>query len=150
MPTFEEEFAAALQESHDAFMGQHKEAVGALSGLSRAEIDAIVPGALDLQKYDELMLLVRKASSRNMDSAELAGRIRDLGEVAVDLLHPLAAALPNLRRVLSERFCFFVLLLSVVEQASGVLFDVEHEALATALRGNPCRHAKVAAHDGPR
>lgn len=83
MPTFEEEFEAALQESHDAFMGAHAEAVEALSGLGRAEVDALVPGGIDLQKYDELMLLVRKASSRNMDSAELAGRIRALGDVAV-------------------------------------------------------------------
>ncbi len=93
---FEAEFAAALQESHDAFMGAHKDSLEALSGFSRAEIDAITPGELDLIAYDQLMTVVKKASAQNMDSAQLATRIRSLGTVAVSI----AKKVPSLAAIL--------------------------------------------------
>jgi hypothetical protein len=56
----------ALDRADEAFEGKYRDAIDELSGLSRAEVDAITPGMNDLRVY-----------------AELRARIEELGEVAV-------------------------------------------------------------------
>ena len=53
-----------------------------LPGLSRAEIDAIVPGTAALEVYDQLMTIVKEASRRNLSQAELKARVETLGDIA--------------------------------------------------------------------
>lgn len=85
LAAFEREVAAALQASHEAFMGQYKDELEQLTGLSREEIDKITPGKIDLQKYDELIAVVKEASRNNISQATLRARIEALGDVAVSI-----------------------------------------------------------------
>lgn len=82
-----EEFKRRLKEqletSRIAFNGLYKNELDRLLGLSRDEIDAITPGTTDLQKYDELIALVKEASRVNLSQAKLATEIRKLGDIAV-------------------------------------------------------------------
>ena len=51
---------------------------------------------LDLEAYDKLITVVKKSSANNLDSAQLATRIRGLGEVAVAI----AKKVPSLAAIL--------------------------------------------------
>ena len=51
-------------------------------GLSKAEIDAITLDMTDLEAYDQLITVVKAASSANLSQAELKSRIEELGEIA--------------------------------------------------------------------
>lgn len=94
---FEAEFKAALEESHDAFNGTHKDALNELAGLSKQEIDAILPKSpRDLLEYERLMTVVKKASAKNLSNAQLVERIEGLGKVAVSV----AKKVPSLDRLL--------------------------------------------------
>lgn len=85
LEAFEREVAAALEASHEAFMGKYKAELEALAGLSREDIDSVTPGGVDLQKYDALVAVVKEASRRHMAQAALKERIEALGEVAVKI-----------------------------------------------------------------
>jgi hypothetical protein len=92
---FERDVARAIKESHDAFVGIYRDEINDLAGLSKAEIDEIVPGTADLEAYDTLMAVVKAASRRNVATAELKGHIESLGEVAVTI----ARKVPRLARL---------------------------------------------------
>lgn len=74
-----------LEESRQAFNGEYADELKQLSGLSRDEIGAITPDDLDLQKYDELIVLVKEASRLNLEQAKLVEEIKKLGDVAVSI-----------------------------------------------------------------
>lgn len=74
-----------LEVSSIAFNGEYAEELKHLSGLSKEEIDAITPDDLDLQKYDELIVLVKEASRVNLEQAKLVEEIKKLGDVAVSI-----------------------------------------------------------------
>lgn len=82
---FESDLEETLKKSKDAFMGKYKDQLNELAGLSRQEIDKITPGITDLQKYDELMAVVKVASARNVSQAELKKQIESLGKVALKI-----------------------------------------------------------------
>jgi hypothetical protein len=86
---------ASLERGHEAFVGRYKRQLNDLAGLSREEIDRIAPGLSDLQKYDELVSVVKVASRHNVATAELKQQIVRLGKVAVDIAErvPSVAAL---------------------------------------------------------
>jgi hypothetical protein len=94
---FEEDLLNVLKESKKAFMGKYKESLNELAGLSREEIDKITPDITDLQKYDELMVVVKAASAKNTDQAELKRQIEELGDVAIKV----AAQVPSLVKLLA-------------------------------------------------
>ncbi len=85
LEAFEQELGVSLEEGRKAFEGDHKEALNELAGLSREEVDAITPDLTDLQKYDELITVVKKASATNLQQAELKKQILKLGDVAVEI-----------------------------------------------------------------
>jgi hypothetical protein len=85
-----------LKSSREAFDGEYKEELTQLAGLSRAEIEAIAPGGTDLQKYDQLIAVVKEASRINLEQAELAVQIKKLGSVAVKI----AKQVPTLAAIL--------------------------------------------------
>lgn len=74
-----------IVESREAFDGEYAEELKQLSGLSKEEIEDITPDDLDLQKYDELIILVKEASRVNLEQAKLAEEIKKLGDVAVKI-----------------------------------------------------------------
>ena len=78
----EQEFREILRKNHEAFVGKYAKEIDELLGLSRAEIDAIVPGTTDLEVYDQLMTIVKEASRRNLSQAELKARVETLGDIA--------------------------------------------------------------------
>jgi len=81
----EQEFREILRKNHEAFVGKYAKEIDELLGLSRAEIDAIVPGTADLEVYDQLMTIVKEASRRNLSQAELKARIETLGDIAITI-----------------------------------------------------------------
>lgn len=87
----EEELGEILRKNHEAFVGKYAGEINQLLGLSRAEIDAIVPGTTDLEVYDQLVTVVKEASRRNLSQAELAARIESLGDIAVTIAKKSAA-----------------------------------------------------------
>ena len=79
----ERELKEILRRNHDAFVGKYAKEIDELLGLSRAEIDAMIPGTTDLEVYDQLVTVVKEASRRNLSQAELKARIEDLGGIAI-------------------------------------------------------------------
>ncbi len=94
---FEEDLGNTLRKSREAFVGKYKDALNDLSGLSKDEIDAISLGDIDLQKYDELISVVKEASRVNLQQAELKNQIIKLGGVAVEV----AKRVPKLAAILA-------------------------------------------------
>lgn len=82
---FEETLKAELERSNAAFKGKYASELDQLMGLSRTEIDALTPDITDLQKYDQLIAVVKDASSRNLAQAELKNRVERLGKIAVTI-----------------------------------------------------------------
>jgi hypothetical protein len=93
---FEDQLASALRRGREAFQGIYKKELDELSGLSRREIDEITPDITDLQKYDELVTVVKEASRGNLAQAQLKRQIENLGEVAVKI----ARRVPSLEKIL--------------------------------------------------
>ena len=85
MVQFEKDLAADLQAGREAFERKYKTELDQLMGLSHAEIDAITPGAADLQAYAQLIAVVKQASRHNLEQQALASRVRALGDVAVTI-----------------------------------------------------------------
>lgn len=87
MPSSADEFREKLRrrrlEIEKEFKGEYAAELNELLGLSRDEIDAITPDTEDLRVYQELLAVVGAASSANVSKAQLIGRIKDMGDVAV-------------------------------------------------------------------
>jgi hypothetical protein len=83
LTAFKKDLKKDLAAGRKAFEGQYAAEINELMGLSRAEIDAITPDATDLQVYDQLIAVVKRASQHNLSQAQLAGNIKALGDVAV-------------------------------------------------------------------
>ena len=94
---WEEEIAAALKESHKAFLGKYKDELKELTKLAPETIDGITPDSTDLEVYEKLIAVVKVASSNNIKQAELGERIKQLGSVAVTI----ANKVEGLARVLA-------------------------------------------------
>jgi hypothetical protein len=93
---FEEDLDTTLANGRMAFTGIYKDELNALSGLSKEEIDAISLGITDLQKYDELITVVKEASRVNLEQAALKAQIIRLGDIAVTI----AKRIPSLAKIL--------------------------------------------------
>ncbi len=78
-------FDAMFQEADVAFNGKYKDELNRLTGLSREEIDSVVPGTEDLRVYSVLVKVVEDASRKNLSQAKLASNIRELGDVAIKI-----------------------------------------------------------------
>ena len=95
-----EEFRAhlrkKLEEGRHAFEGEYKDELNALMGLSRKEIDEVTPDSTDMEVYDQLITVVKEATSANIAQAELKQHIEELGDVAVRI----AKKVPSLAALL--------------------------------------------------
>ena len=97
LDAFEDDLEATLEQGREAFQGKYSKQLNDLAGLSRKEVGAIVPGMTDLQKYDELITVVKAASAANLAQAELKNQIMKLGDVAVKI----AKKVPSLAKLLA-------------------------------------------------
>jgi len=95
LDAFEADLDATIERGRLAFKGKYKNELNELTGLSRAEIDAITPDLTDLQKYDELITVVKEASRVNLAEAHLKQKIEKLGAVAVKI----AKRVPSLAKM---------------------------------------------------
>lgn len=101
-PRFDiDEFRRDLKETYksnrEAFCGKYKEEINGLLGMSREEIDQIIPGTTNLEIYDQLITVVKEASAANISRAELKLRIKELGEIGIAI----AKRIPSLAALLS-------------------------------------------------
>jgi hypothetical protein len=94
---FNEDLKTTLANGRKAFTGKYKSELNALSGLSKEEVDTISPGITDLQKYDELITVVKEASRVNLEQALLKEQIIKLGGIAVTI----AKRIPALTKILN-------------------------------------------------
>jgi hypothetical protein len=96
LEAFRADLRRTLDNGRIAFEGMYNEELNELEGLSRDEIDKITPDITDLEKYDELITVVKEASRVNLAQAHLRDEIVRLGEVAVKI----AERVPSLGRIL--------------------------------------------------
>lgn len=82
---FEADLEETLEKGREAFNGIYKDQLNELEGLSRAEVDTITPDTTDLEKYDELITVVKEASRVNLSQAQLKAQIEKLGQIAVKI-----------------------------------------------------------------
>jgi len=85
LDSFRQELQTKAKENRLAFEGQYREEIQGLLGLSREDLDQITPSTTDLETYDQLITVVKKASAANISKAELKNRVMELGEVAISI-----------------------------------------------------------------
>jgi hypothetical protein len=85
LDAFKRDLRSDLKKGREAFEGKYGDQLSELMGLSKDEIDAITPDAVDLQEYDRLIAVVRQASRHNLSQAQLKANIVKLGDVAVTI-----------------------------------------------------------------
>ena len=74
-------FSELFARADAAFTGKYQKELDQLLGLSREEIDKIIPGTTDLKTYYVLIRIVDQASRENLSQSELVENIKKLGEV---------------------------------------------------------------------
>jgi hypothetical protein len=95
---FEDALDETLERNRSAFKGKYKNELNELTGLSRKEIDQITPDMTDLEKYDELITVVKEASRVNLSQYQLKQHIVKLGDVAVKI----AKRVPSLAAIIDK------------------------------------------------
>lgn len=78
-------FEDLFEQADQAFNGEYGDELNALHGLSKDEIDSVVPGTTDLATYSVLLKVVSDASTKNLSQAELISNIKSLGDIAVTI-----------------------------------------------------------------
>lgn len=78
---FSESFANADAVFNSMYSAELKQ----LKGLSKEEINAIVPASNSMQTYQALVEVVEKASEDNLSQAQLISKIKSLGTSAIKL-----------------------------------------------------------------
>jgi hypothetical protein len=78
-------FNDLFEEADADFTGQYKEQLDKLHGMSKDEINSIIPGTTGLQAYEALIKVVEEASKKNLTQAQLIKNIKELGDLAVKL-----------------------------------------------------------------
>lgn len=76
---------SSMQRADEAFRGQYADEFRDLLGLSKAEIEEVMPDTTGLETYNQVIELVKEASRTNTEQAELKSRIENLGDAAVNI-----------------------------------------------------------------
>jgi hypothetical protein len=90
------DLARIIDQTRAEFEGKYGDELQGLLGLSKDELEEIVPQVEGTEVYAQLIAVVRAASARNLSIAQLRSRIRALGEVAVAI----AKKVPGLASIL--------------------------------------------------
>lgn len=83
--TFKRKLRAKMKENRKAFEGEYREQINELMGLSKADVEAVTPDTSGMEVYDQLITVVKEASSVNLSQAELKQRVEDLGGAAIQI-----------------------------------------------------------------
>jgi len=78
-------FSDLFAEADAAFTGKYQQELNTLKGLSKEEIDALVPKTTDPKIYSDLIKVVEQASKDNLSQAQLIHNVKELGDVAVKI-----------------------------------------------------------------
>ena len=75
-------FSESFANADAVFNGMYSSELRQLKGLSKEEINAIVPASNSMQTYQALVEVVEKASKDNLAQAQLISKIKSLGTSA--------------------------------------------------------------------
>ena len=78
-------FSESFANADAVFNGMYSSELRQLKGLSKEEINAIVPASNSMQTYQALVEVVEKASKDNLAQAKLISKIKSLGTSAIKL-----------------------------------------------------------------
>lgn len=78
-------FSESFANADAVFSGMYSAELKQLKGLSKEEINAIVPASNSMQIYQALIEVVEKASKDNLAQAQLISKIKKLGTSAIKL-----------------------------------------------------------------
>ena len=78
-------FSESFANADAVFSGIYSAELKQLKGLSKEEINAIVPASNSMQTYQALVDVVEKASKDNLAQAQLISKIKCLGSSAIKL-----------------------------------------------------------------
>jgi tRNA U54 and U55 pseudouridine synthase Pus10 len=78
-------FSESFANADVAFSGIYAAELKQLKGLSKEEINAIIPASNSMQTYQALVEIVEKASKDNLSQAQLISKIKGLGSSAIKL-----------------------------------------------------------------
>ena len=78
-------FSESFANADAVFNGMYSAEIKQLKGLSKEEINAIVPASNSMQTYQALVEVVEKASEDNLSQAQLISKIKSLGTSAIKL-----------------------------------------------------------------
>ncbi len=92
----ENRFDDLFGEADAAFDETYQKELGELKGMTKDEIDALCPDTTAEETYLALIALVEEASTQNLSQAQLIGRIKDLGDIAIKL----AKKIPSFAKLL--------------------------------------------------
>lgn len=78
-------FSESFANADAVFSGNYSDELKQLKGLSKEEINEIVPTSNNMQIYQALVDVVEKASKDNLAQAQLISKIKSLGTSAIKI-----------------------------------------------------------------
>lgn len=78
-------FSESFANADIAFSGLYTNELKQLKGLSKEEINVILPASNSMQTYQALVEIVEKASKDNLAQAQLISKIKSLGTSAIKI-----------------------------------------------------------------
>ena len=78
-------YTKLAEEADKAFNGDYSEELNDLVGLSKEELESVIPDTQNKNTYKALIKIVEQASKENTKQADLINNIKELGEVAVNI-----------------------------------------------------------------
>ena len=84
-------FTESFANADAAFSSMYAAELKQLKGLSKEEINTIVPASNSMQVYQALVEIIEKASKDNLAQAQLMSKIKGLGTSAINI----AKKIPN-------------------------------------------------------
>ena len=89
-------YTKLAEEADKAFNGYYSEELNDLVGLSKEELESVIPDTQNKNTYKALIKIVEQASKENTKQADLINNIKELGEVAVNI----AKKVPGLKNLI--------------------------------------------------
>ena len=89
-------YTKLAEEADKAFNGDYSEELNDLVGLSKEELESVIPDTQNKNTYIALIKIVKQASKENTKQADLINNIKELGEVAVNI----AKKVPGLKNLI--------------------------------------------------
>ncbi len=89
-------FTESFDKAEEAFSAKYAAELKQLKGLSKEDINKILPIATGMHTYQELIEIIEKASQDNLSQAQLISEIQGLGALAIKI----AKTIPSLAKLL--------------------------------------------------